>query len=132
MEIECIGKLYADGKILIDPSLVRNAMDGSRVKIIIVLPEKVEKPGKKALDPATKRIFERMRNAKALGAPDDPQELSPSKLMEERMNEKYPVTEREDNFSDEPYLKIAEQDWADWADPEEDIYEEYRKYAQKG
>ena len=69
-----------------------------------------------------------MENAKPLGLPDDPQELSHSKLMEERMDEKYPVTEREDNFSDERYLKIAEQDWTDWADAEEDIYEDYRRY----
>jgi hypothetical protein len=130
MEIECIGKLYADGKILVDPSLVKDAVDGSIVKIKIVLPEQVEKPGKKSLDPATKRMLERMRGAKALGAPDDPQELRHSKLMEERMDEKFPTDDWEGDFSG-VFLKIAEQDWADWADAEEDIYEDYREYIEK-
>jgi hypothetical protein len=130
MEIECIGKLYADGKILVDPSLVKDAVDGSIVKIKIVLPEQVEKPGKTSLDPATKRMLERMGDAKALGAPDDPQELRHSKLMEERMDEKFPTDDWEGDFSG-VFLKIAEQDWADWADAEEDIYEDYREYIEK-
>ena len=39
-------------------------------------------------DPATARILARMRNAKDLGAPENPEALRHSVLLEERMEEK--------------------------------------------
>ena len=64
--------------------------------------------------------------------PDDPEELSHSTLMEERMNEKFPSGGGYESDISEALLTIAQQDWKDWANPEEDIYEEYRQYAKKG
>jgi len=53
------------------------------------VPEQKEKR-RKGLSPATKRLLNRMKNAKSLGLPDDPRELSHSVLAEERMEEKFP------------------------------------------
>ena len=39
-------------------------------------------------DPATERILARMRNAKDLGAPENPEAFRHSVLLEERMEEK--------------------------------------------
>ena len=67
-----------------------------------------------------------MENAKPLGVSDDPEELSHSTLMEERMNEKVPSGGGYESDISEALLTIAEQDWTDWANPKEDIYEEYK------
>jgi hypothetical protein len=93
MEIECVGKISGKGQIVIDPSLLKQTEIGSMIKLKITVPDQKEKKDKKELDTATKRILERMRNAKPIGAPDDPAELSHSKLMEERMEEKFPWKE---------------------------------------
>lgn len=93
MEIECVGKISGNGQILIDPSLIERTKIGSMIKLKITVPDQKDKKDKKELDPATKRILQRMRNAKPIGAPDDPEELSHSRLMEERMEEKFPWTE---------------------------------------
>jgi len=90
MEIECIGKKSGNGLILIDPLLIDQAKIGSTIKLKITVPDEKEKKDKEGLDPATMRILERMENAKPLGVPDDPEELSHSRLMEERMDEKFP------------------------------------------
>ena len=132
MEIECVGKISENGQILIDPSLIDQAEMGSTIRLKITVPEQKEKKEKKGLDPATKRILERMENAKSLGLPDDPEELSHSRLMEERMDQKFPSGVGHESVISEALLTIAEQDWKDWANPEEDIYEEYRQYAEKG
>ena len=79
---------------------------------------------KKELSPDAKRLLKRMENAKPLGVPDDPEELSHSTLMEERMDEKFPSGGGYESDISEALLTIAEQDWKDWANPEEDIYEE--------
>lgn len=34
-------------------------------------------------------------------------------------------------FSSEEIIMSADKDWKDWLDPEEDIYEEYRKFIPK-
>jgi len=90
MEIECVGKISGNGQILIDPALIDRAKIGSTVKLKITVPDQKEKKGKKELSPATKRLLKRMENAKPLGLPDDPHELSHSVLAEERMEEKFP------------------------------------------
>lgn len=93
MEIECVGKISGDGQISIDPALIDLAKPGSMIKLKVIVPDQTKGKHKKELDPATKRILERMKNAKAIGVPDDPEELSHSRLMEERMEEKFPWTE---------------------------------------
>jgi len=132
MEIECVGKKSGDGQILIDPSLIERAKIGSMIKLKITVPDEKEKRDKEGLDPATMRVLEGMENAKPIGVPDDPAELSESRLMEERMEEKFPSGDGYESDISEALLTIAEQDWKDWANPEEDIYEEYRQYAEKG
>ena len=57
---------------------------------------------------------------------DDPRELSHSVMPEERMNEKFPSGGGYESDISEALLTIAEQDWKDWVNPEEDIYEEYK------
>lgn len=44
-------------------------------------------------------------------------------FAEARMDEKF-TSEDWEGGSSGSFLKIAEQDWTDWADPEEDIYEQ--------
>ena len=90
MEIECVGKKSGDGLILIDSSLIAQAKIGSTIKLKITLPDQEEKKEERELDPATKRFFKRMENAKPLGVPDDPEEINHSRLAEERMDEKFP------------------------------------------
>lgn len=90
MEIECIGKISRNGQILLDPSLIDRAKIGSTIKLKIIVPDQKKKKWKKELSPATKRLLKRMKNAKPLGLPDDPSELSHSVLAEERMEEKFP------------------------------------------
>ena len=132
MEIECVGKLYERGEIRIDPSLFSDLKSGTEIRLKISVPEKrPEKKPQKGLNQAAKELIETFENARPIGVPDDPEEISHSRLAEERMEEKYPIINREDSLS-EAFLRIAEQDWTDWADPEEDIYEGYRRYAEKG
>ena len=91
MEIECVGKLYQRGQIRIDPKLLSQLKSGTEIKLTISVPEKgrVKKP-QRELSTAAKRLLRRMENAKPLGLPDDPRELSHSVLAEERMEEKFP------------------------------------------
>ncbi len=126
MEIECVGKNIGDDQILIEPSLIDRARIGSTVKLKITVPDQKETRGKKELSPATKRLLKRMDNAKPLGVPDDPEEISHSRMAEERMEEKFPSGVGYESDISEAMLTIAEQDWKDWANPEEDIYEEYK------
>ena len=124
MEIECVGKIFKNGQILIDPSLIEQAKIGSTIKLKITLPDQKEKRRKQELSPATKRLLKRMENAKPLGLPDDPHELSHSVLAEERMEEKFPSGAGYESDISDALLTIAEQDWKDWANFGEDIYEE--------
>lgn len=39
-----------------------------------------------------------------------------------------PEAETEGNITLHEMLRAVDQDWKEWSDPEEDIYEEYRKY----
>ena len=39
-----------------------------------------------------------------------------------------PEAETEGNITLQEMLRAVDQDWKEWLDPEEDIYEEYRKY----
>lgn len=126
MEIECVGKKIGDDQILIDLSLIERAKIGSTIKLKNTVPDQKETRGKKELSPATKRLLKRMDNAKPLGVPDDPEEISHSRLAEERMEEKFPSGVGYESDISEAMLTIAEQDWKDWANPEEDIYEEYK------
>lgn len=91
MEIECNGQISEMGKITIDPSILAEMKVGSKIRLKITVPEKERKEKRrKGLSPATKRLLKRMKNAKSLGLPDDPRELSHSVLAEERMEEKFP------------------------------------------
>jgi len=126
MEIDCVGKKVGDDHVLIDPSLIDQARIGSTINLKITVPDQKEKKAKKELSPAAKRLLKRMENAKPLGMPDDPHALRHSTLMEERMNEKFPSGGGYESDISEALLTIAEQDWKDWANPEEDIYEEYK------
>ena len=91
MEIECIGKLSEKDKIRIDPGLLSGMKVGTEIRLKITVPEKrSKKKAAKELSPAAKRLLKRMENAKPLGLPDDPHELSHSVLAEERMEEKFP------------------------------------------
>ena len=87
MEIECIGEVLENGRILTDPPISDKIKVGSRIKIKIVVQEK-ERKKKKELSPAAKRLLEKMQKARPLGLPDNPHELSHSVLAEERMEEK--------------------------------------------
>ena len=126
MEIECVGKIFGNGQILINPSLIDQAEIGSTINLKITVPDQKEKKAKKELSPATKRLLKRMENAKPLGVPDDPQEISHSRLMEERMDEKFPREGSYESDISEALLSVAEEDWHDLADPEEDMYDEYK------
>jgi len=91
MEIECVGKLYKKGRIEIDPTLFSEIKSGTEIKLTISVPQrKSKKKAVKELSPAARRFLKRMENAKPLGLPDDPHELSHSILAEERMEEKFP------------------------------------------
>ena len=96
MEIECVGKKIGDDQILVDPSLIDQAEIGSTINLKITVPDQKERRGEKELSPVTKRLLKRMENAKPLGLPDDPEELSHSRLMEERMDEKFPYDSQSD------------------------------------
>jgi len=94
MEIECIGEVLKNGQILTDPPISDKIQIGSRIKLKIVVQEKEKKRAtKKELSPAAKRLLEKMQNARPLGLPDNPHELSHSVLSEERMEEKFPCME---------------------------------------
>ncbi len=88
MEIEYIGELLPDGHLSIEPEVVDRLEKGVKVKIIIEIPVIDEK--REMLSPAAKRLVASMENAKAIGLPSDPQEISHSKLAEEQMEEKFP------------------------------------------
>lgn len=94
MEIECIGFLSEEGKISIDPSLLAKLELGTQVKIKIETPD-IDSQGKnkREISDDAKQFLELMENARPIGAPEDPQELSHSKLAEERMEEKFPWSE---------------------------------------
>jgi hypothetical protein len=132
MEIECIGKISKNGQILIDSSLIEKIRIGTKIRIKIMVPEKEMDTAKKELSPAAKRLLKRMKNAKPIGASEDPKELSHSRLMEERIEDKFPSGGGYESDISEAMMMAAEQDWKDWVDSEEDIYEDYRQYLEKG
>ena len=91
MEIECIGKLYQRGQIRIDPKLLSELKSGTEIKLTISVPEQRHiKKSKKGLSQAAKDLIEMLENAPSIGVPDDPEEISHSRLAEERMEEKFP------------------------------------------
>lgn len=63
---------------------------GEKVKVRLENIKGKKSKERKASDPATQRILDRINNAKPIGAPDDPGLLSHSKLAEERIGEKFP------------------------------------------
>jgi hypothetical protein len=91
MEIECVGKLSEKDKIRIDPSFLDGIKVGTEIRLKITVPEQrhVKKP-KKGLSQAAKDLIEMLENAPSIGVPDDPEEISHSRLAEERMEEKFP------------------------------------------
>lgn len=133
MEIECNGQISEMGKITIDPSILAEMKVGSKIRLKITVPEKKRKEKRrKGLSPGARRLLEMLENARPIGVPDDSEEISHSRLAEERMEEKFPSRVEHESDISEALLTIAEQDWKDWANSKEDIYEEYRQYAEKG
>lgn len=90
MEIECIGKISKNGQILVDPALIEKIRLGTKIRIKIMVPEKESDRAKRKMSPAAKRFLNLLEKARPIGAPDDPEELSHSRLAEERMEEKFP------------------------------------------
>lgn len=90
MEIECIGKISKNGQILVDPALIEKIRLGTKIRIKIMVPEKESDRAKRKMSPAAKRFLNFLEKARPIGAPDDPEELSHSRLAEERMEEKFP------------------------------------------
>ncbi len=91
MEIECVGKISEKGKITIDPALLSEMKVGTKIRLKITVPEKKHKKKEpKDLSPAAKQFLEMLDNARPIGVPDDPQEISHSRLAEVRMEEKFP------------------------------------------
>ena len=91
MEIECVGKLYQRGQIRIDPKLLSRLKIGTEIQLTINVPEQRHvKKRKKVLSQAAKDLIEMLENAPSIGVPDDPEEISHSRLAEERMEEKSP------------------------------------------
>ncbi len=88
MKIEYIGEVLPDGHLSVEPEVMNKLKKGVKVKIRIEVPVIEEKRG--TLSPAAKKLVASMENAKAIGLSDDPQEISHSKLAEERMEEKFP------------------------------------------
>ena len=91
MEIECVGKIYEKGKIIIDPTLMPVMKVGTEIRLKITVPEmKPNKKSPKGLSPGAKQLLKMLDNARSIGVPDDPEEISHSRLAEERMEEKFP------------------------------------------
>ncbi len=94
MEIECIGRLTTKGNIAVNPSVLANIRVGSKLNIKVTVTEGLIVPKeRKKLSPAAKRLLTRMRNAQNIGAPLASEELSHSRLLAERMEEKFPWPE---------------------------------------
>jgi len=90
------------------------------------LPENTqgELHGKKLMDAATQRFLSRLENAPRLGQIKG--DLSREDIYEEMADEDFL---REGGYKgdiSEAFLSVAEKDWKDWANPEEDIYDEYK------
>ena len=91
MKLECIGKLTDKDNIKVDPRVFENVAVGSTLKVSVMIPDaQGDEKTPKELSPAARRLLERMENAQRIGVPEDPEELSHSKLAEERMEEKFP------------------------------------------
>ena len=90
-QYQYIGEILPDGRLPIAPAIARELIPGQRVRVTIEhIPDAPKVSEKKELDAATLRLLERMKNARPLGAPDDPESLRHSVLFEERMEEKFP------------------------------------------
>ena len=91
-EIEYTGEVLPDGRISVDPSIAHRLRTGQKLRIRIEqIQDTPESQSNKELDPATQRILGTMKNAGSLGTPDNPDELRHSVLMEERIEEKFPL-----------------------------------------
>ena len=90
-QYQYIGEILPDGRLPIAPAIARELIPGQRVRVTIEhIPDAPKVSEKKELDAATLQLLERMKNARPLGAPDDPESLRHSVLFEERMEEKFP------------------------------------------
>ncbi len=91
---EYIGDVLPDGRLPIAPSIAQKLIPGQRIRIRIdQIPDASKATGKKELDAATLRLLERMKHARPLGTPNDPESLRHSALFEGRMEEKFPWRE---------------------------------------
>ena len=85
---EYIGEILPDGHLSIEPSILKKVQVGEKIEVRIRIIKKKTQDLSGKFDPATERILARMRNAKDLGAPENPEALRHSVLFEERMEEK--------------------------------------------
>ncbi len=73
---EYIGKILPDGQLTIPRSLSSNLIPGQKVKVCIEpLPITQVQEQNQNLDANTSKILSRMRNARSVGVPDDPEVL---------------------------------------------------------
>lgn len=88
---EYIGEVLPEGTLSIAHSISKKLFPGQKIKVRIEqIPDASKAWENKGLDAATRRLLDRMKNARPLGTPDDPESLRHSLLFEERMEEKFP------------------------------------------
>ncbi|WP_347272935.1 hypothetical protein [Candidatus Kuenenia sp.] len=93
MKIEYIGEILPDGHLSLEKKVLKVLNVGEKVKVRLENIKGKKSKERRELDPATKRILDRINNPKPIGVPDDPGMFSHSKLAEERIDEKFPCTE---------------------------------------
>ena len=99
-QIECVGKILSDGSISLPENLTDEFQPGTRVRLIIYH--------------------------------DFVQEIKPENVSNKKsdiLNNESEIWQTTTHPSNETVhcLEFAAfEDWEDWADPEEDIYEDYR------
>jgi len=94
MEIKCTGQLTKNGTISVDPEFLSNIKSGSKLLMTITAPDMATAiEDTERMSPEAKELLSFFENAKPVGVPSDPEELSHGRLMEERMEEKFPWSE---------------------------------------
>lgn len=88
MEIEYIGEVLPDGHLSLDPDIAKKLSTGQKVRIRIEqIADDSRAQEKKELDPATKRLLQRLHNAPSLGVIQG--SLSREAIHGERIDERY-------------------------------------------
>jgi len=96
--IEYMGELLPDGHLSVPTNIFRQIQAGQKVKVRLEICMTASEISKSSL-----------------------------KDTEDRMGDNLTMSmDLKGNYYE--MLHIADQDWSDWLSPDEDIYEEYRKY----